>query len=77
MRLEKPDQHLFLLLDDGFELKKQLTITQNTYYKPEEFKEKRTYLEDGRLTRWNDEIYFTTATFYTNEERWEKMGLEI
>lgn len=77
MILEHPDEHIFVMLDHDFNFKRRMNLSENTYYKPEEFKEKRTYLEDGRLTRWNDDLYFTTATFYTNEERWEKMGLEI
>ena len=77
MRLENPDQHLFLLLDRDFNFIHQLHLTKNTYYKPDEFENERTYLEDGRLTKWNNEIYFTTATFYQHNEQWSKMGLEV
>lgn len=77
MVLEKPDEHLFCLLDEEFNLVKMLPIAENTYYKPHEFTAQKTYLEDGRMCEWNGEIYLTSATFYTRNNRYEKMGLEV
>ena len=76
MELKNPDQHIFAILDKDYNLVKRLPVLRNDYYKPEEFQEHRTYLEDGRMNIWNDRIYFTTATFYTYQESWEKFGLE-
>ena len=77
MVLEHPDEHIFCLLDGDFNFVKRLNLAGNTYYKPREFKGDRTYLEDGRLCEWNGEIYFSSATFYTRNQRYEKMGLEV
>ena len=77
MVLEKPDEHIFCLLDRDFNLVKRLHLAANTYHKPHEFRDNRTYLEDGRLCEWEGEIYLTSATFYTKSNRYEKMGLEV
>ena len=77
MVLEHPDEHIFCLLDGDFNLVRRLHIAANTYYKPHEFRDNRTYLEDGRLCEWDREIYLTSATFYTRNNRYEKMGLEV
>ena len=77
MVLEHPDEHIFCLLDRDFNFVKRLQIAENTYFKPHEFRDNRTYLEDGRLCDWNGEAYLTSATFYTNNSHWEKMGLEV
>lgn len=77
MVLEHPDEHIFCLLDGDFNLVRRLHIAANTYHKPSEFRDNRTYLEDGRLCEWEGEIYLTSATFYTKSNRYEKMGLEV
>ena len=77
MRLEKPDEHIFCLLDKDFNFVRRLVLLENTYYRPEEFTGQRTYLEDGRLVIWPSGIYYITSTFYQNSERWDKMGLEV
>jgi len=76
MELKNPDQHIFAILDKDYNLVKRLPVLRNDYYKPLEFQEHRTYLEDGRMNIWNDKIYLTSATFYTYQESWEKFGLE-
>ena len=77
MVLAHSDEHIFCLLDGDFNFVKRLPITENTYYKPIEFKDSRTYLEDGRMCDWGGGIYLTSATFYTHNSHWEKMGLEV
>lgn len=77
MTLENPDQHLFVLLDRNFNFIKRLNLIENTYWKPEGFENERTYLEDMRLCQWGDEIYGSSATFYTRNRQFEKMGIEV
>lgn len=77
MVLEHPDEHIFCLLDGDFNFVRRLNLVENTYYKPSEFSDNRTYLEDGRLCEWNGDIYLTSATFYTKDNRYERMGLEV
>ena len=77
MRLEHPDEHIFCRLDRDFNFVRRLHLAENTYYKPFEFWDSRTYLEDGRLCDWNGQIYITSATFYTRNKRYEKIGLEV
>ena len=80
MELKNPDQHIFAILDKDYNLVKRLPVLRNDYYKPLEFQEHRTYLEDGRMNVWMIDglpsIYLTSATFYTYQESWEKFGLE-
>lgn len=77
MVLQHPEEHIFCLLDGDFNFVRRLNLVENTYYKPSEFSDNRTYLEDGRLCEWDGEIYLTSATFYTRNNRYEKMGLEV
>lgn len=77
MKLECPDEHLFVLLDSHFNFVRRLDLKRNTYYVPDEFVDSRTYLEDMRLVVWNGDIYGVSSTFYLNSERWDKMGLEV
>lgn len=77
MKLERPDEHLFVLLDSHFNFVRRLDLKRNTYYVPTEFRESKTYLEDMRLVVWNGDIYGVSSTFYLNSERWDKMGLEV
>lgn len=77
MRLEHPDEHIFCLLDHDFNFVRRLKIAENTYHKPNEFRDRKTYLEDGRMCEWDGAIYFTSSTFYTNDNRYEMMGLEV
>lgn len=77
MTLENPDQHLFVLLDRNFNFIKRLNLIENTYWKPEGFENERTCLEDMRLCQWGDEIYGASATFYTRNRQFEKMGIEV
>lgn len=77
MKLERPDEHLFVLLDRNFNFVRRLELKVNTYYVPDEFVNSRTYLEDMRLVKWEGEIYGISSTFYLNSERWDKMGLEV
>lgn len=77
MALERPDEHLFVLLDNHFNFVRRLELKANTYYVPDEFVNSRTYLEDMRLVKWEGEIYGVSSTFYLNSEGWDKMGLEV
>lgn len=77
MKLERPDEHLFVLLDRNFNFVRRLDLKRNTYYVPPDFRGSKTYLEDMRLVKWEGEIYGVSSTFYLNSERWDKMGLEV
>lgn len=77
MKLERPDEHLFVLLDRNFNFVRRLDLKRNTYYVPPDFKGSKTYLEDMRLVKWEGDIYGVSSTFYLNSERWDKMGLEV
>ena len=77
MKLEHPDEHLFVLLDRNFNFVRRLDLKRNTYYVPNEFRGSKTYLEDMRLVKWEGDIYGVSSTFYLNSERWDKMGLEV
>lgn len=70
MRLEHPDQHIFVLMDKNLNLRRRLEFQTNEYYKPDEFQSNSTYLEDGRMNVWmidgKPTIYLTSATFYTH-----------
>lgn len=77
MVLVHPDEHIFCLLDHELNLVRRLHLAENTYYKPNEFADRKTYLEDGRMCVWDGGIYFTSSTFYTNDNRYEMMGLEV
>ena len=77
MKLERPDEHLFVLLDSHFNFVRRLDLKHNTYYVPTEFRESKTYLEDMRMVKWKGDIYGISSTFYLNSESWDKMGLEV
>ena len=77
MALERPDEHLFVLLDRNFNFVRRLDLKRNTYYVPPDFRGSKTYLEDMRMVVWNGDIYGVSSTFYLNSERWDKMGLEV
>lgn len=77
MKLEHPDEHLFLVLDEEFNLMSRLELVENDYYHVPEFDRETPYLEDGRLVEWNGNLYLTSAIFYQNNEQYEKFGLEV
>ncbi len=77
LKLAKPDEQLFLELDGSFNLVRQFNLKNNTYYKHPIFNRETPYLEDGRLVKWNDELFFASAIFYQNNEHYEKFGIEI
>ena len=77
MKLEHPDEHIFLELDEDFNIVRHFKIMRNTYFKHPTFNDETPYLEDGRLVKWGDKIYFASAIFYQNNAQWEKFGIEI
>ena len=77
MQLNEPDKHQFVILDKDFNYVKKLENTISTYYADPQFNEQKPYLEDGRLVRWDNGIYLSSAIFYQNHEKYERFGLEI
>lgn len=77
MKLEHPDEHIFLELDGDFNIVRHFRMKRNTYFKHPTFNDETPYLEDGRLVKWNDELFFASAIFYQNNEHYEKFGMEI
>lgn len=70
MKLEHPDAQLFLELDRDFNLVRRFNLVENDYYRVPEFDRETPYLEDGRLVKWGDEIYLTSAIFYQNNAQY-------
>lgn len=77
MRLERPDEQLFLELDGGFHIVRQFNLAANEYYTYPIFNSETPYLEDGRLTQWGADFYFVSAIFYQNNGNYDKFGMEI
>ena len=77
MRLEHPDEHLFLELDGDFNILWRFRVKRNDYFKHPIFNDETPYLEDGRLVKWGDEMYFASTIFYQNNAQWQKFGIEI
>ncbi len=77
MKLERPDEHIFLELDGDFNIVRHFSMKRNTYFKHPTFNDETPYLEDGRLVKWGDEMYFASAIFYQNNAQWQKFGIEI
>lgn len=77
LKLAKPDEHIFLELDGDFNILRRFRMKSNTYFKHPIFNNETPYLEDGRLVKWGDEMYFASAIFYQNNAQWQKFGIEI
>ena len=75
--LERPDTHLFVLLDGNFNFVRRLELKRNTYYVPDEFVGSRTYLEDMRMVVWNGEIYGSSSIFWQGDKGYIDFGLEV
>ena len=77
LKLDRPDEQLFLELDVDFNLVRQFHLVANEYYKHPIFNSETPYLEDGRLTQWGGDLYFVSAIFYQNNGHYDKFGMEI
>lgn len=77
MKLKEPNIHHMCILDSDFNLLRQIRNAESTFYK-NPISDSVPYLEDGRMVRWNGEIYISSATFYPDAEKdLDKMGLEV
>jgi hypothetical protein len=77
MKLERPDEQLFLELDGDFNLVRQFTLVKNEYYKDQVFSRETPFLEDGRIVQWGGMYYLASAIFYQDNGHYEKFGLEV
>lgn len=81
MILNEPHRHLFIVLDNDFNLVQKVDNLISTYYHDPIFDNETPYLEDGRLTKWTidgkAQLFLTSAIFYQNNSHWEKFGMEV
>ena len=75
--LEKPDEHLFVLLDTDFNFVKRLPVIGNTYWQDPRHQNKTPYLEDMRMVVWNGEIYGSSSIFWQGDKGYIDFGLEV
>jgi len=76
-------EHVFAVLDKDFKLVERLDNVESTYYDAPEWKTQYIYggtspfLEDARLTKWDDGAYLTSAIYWYDEDKKKRWSTEV
>ena len=64
LMLPNPDIHQFCILDGNFNFIRKIENISSEYWKHPQFNIERPWLEDGRLVKWNGEMYISSTVCY-------------
>lgn len=64
-------------MDKDFNVKQKIPNIQSTFFQHPHFKDRFPYLEDGRISIWNNKLYITSTVVYQTEKGWAALGLEL